>query len=266
YKNDAPFGKRKNRDLPAVTENNNYDFQLATIEFLQHDEGILPSDLSGVNAEKINTYLTNAAVHAVAPPPPPDPPSQGGGGGLVLNVSPQTGGNSPGFTINGGGGIQPINAQFANAGGGNDNGGGGGGGIPNFPGPGGQYAAQLGFIPMVDFTEWVTYKDYILYRQLVDEGVFELADLSETMPNQSLDHVYNNSIYCDDDLELPNAPGYNNMDPDYNFYRRYYLPIRAYFHLEVNDGYFPYPARQSTEMQFKINNQFYNFQTPKLND
>lgn len=268
YRHDAPFGKRTQRKLPAPSEANSYEYQLATIEFLQHSYNSLPNSLNGVSTQEINTFLTPAEINAAMPPEPPANPG-GGVGTIVLNGLPQTplnGGQTPAFSINNNGGIQGGPGQFANSGGG-DNRGGGGGGFPAFPGGSPQYQAGPSYIPMVDFTEWMTYKDYILYRRLVDEGVFELADLSETMPGQSLDHVFNADIYCDDDdLTLPNHFSYNNPDPGYNFYRRYYLPIRAYFKLGGAHDYFPYPARPAGEGFFRINGQNFNYQTPLLND
>ena len=264
YRYDAPFGKRTNRYLPAPSEANGYEYQLATIEFLQHSYGSLPNSLNGFSAQKINTYLTPGEVDAVLPPVPPDL----GGGSLTLNgfqASSINGGNTPSFTLNNDGGIQIGSGQYASNDGGSR--GGGGGGIPNFPGGSPQYQAGPSFIPMVDFTEWMTYKDYILYRQLVDDGVFELADLSETMPGQSLQNFFNADIYCNDDnLPLPNHFSYNSPDPGYNFYRRYYLPIRAYFKLGGVHDYFPYPARPAGEGFFRINSQNFNYQTPLLND
>ncbi|MFK8165468.1 MAG: hypothetical protein AB8H12_23680, partial [Lewinella sp.] len=265
YKDDAPFGKRRDRRLSAPDLIHSYEFQLATIEFLKHGYNSLPSTLNGVSVQKINTFLTSSEIDAVLPNQPPAQPGASVGT-LVLNTLPtlpSNGGVLPAFAVSTNGGIQPGSTVFVGNGGSQNS---GGGGTPAFPGGPAQYETSAGYIPLIDFTEWVAYKDWVLYRQLVDDGVFELADLSETMPTQSLNYVFNPNIDCNsDNLELPNAPGYNNADPNYNFYKRYYLPIRAYFKQGTKD-YFPYPARGEGEGFFKINGKPFSYQTPLLND
>ncbi len=253
YRHEAPFGTRKNRELPPIAPSVAYDYELPTMEFLQHAMGNLPNSLNGVAVQEIHTYLNDAEVNNALPPP-----ANPGGfnvGNLVVNNTPPNGGGGlgtviPNFQITLNGGIQGSPS-------------GGGGGFPGGGGPG-IYQAGPSFIPLVDFTEWMTFQDYILFRRLVDEGVTELAILSETFESPNSPH-FNLNIECDAPPgPLPNDPNYNNFDPPYDFYLQYYKQIRAYFKMG-GENYFPYPHRPAQDGYFTLGGKQFYFQTPLLN-
>ncbi|MTB49590.1 hypothetical protein [Lewinella sp. W8] len=253
YEDVAPFGTRKNRELPPPNGSYAYQFELPTIEFLQHPTGSLPNDLGGVSVQKNNTYLTNAVINAAQPPEPPDPPGPGQINELWVGFDPPSPGILdvvPNFNLMGNGGIQPPNS---------------GGGSPAVGGTT-VLTGNPSFIPLVDFTEWMTYQDYVLFRRLVDEGVLELAILSETFEAFNSPH-YNHDVDCSDDLgPMPNQPDYNPFDPGYDFYLQYYKQIRAYFKSTVIHSYFPYPARPEQEGFFRLGGKNFSYQVKSLNN
>jgi len=256
FDNDGPFGRRLNRQFgtPVPAQ---YNFDYATIEFTQWSKyGHTPQGLSGVSVQNTYTYLTAAEVNKVKPPgnPPQGTPPDGIDGftaGTRTTHSPGGGGLS--FIVNGG----VISTGQA----------GGHAGNQGFPSSA-TYTGHAGYIALTDFTEWVTFKDYALFRQVLDDGITELMILSETDengPNAS-------NVNCSDDLgPMPNEPGFESMQgqnfgPSYNFYLHYYLPVRAYFKSWAGmDDYFPYPARPAREEFFRLEGKNFSYQVPKLN-
>jgi hypothetical protein len=253
YDDISPFGTRKNRQLPPPTSSYAYQYELPTIEFLQHPTGSLPNDLIGVSAQENNTYLSNAVINASQPPEPPDPPDPGEINELFVGFdppSPNILNFNPNFSLNANGGIQTT---------------GGGSGTPAV---GGTTILTGGpsYIPLVDFTEWMTYQDYVLFRRMVDEGVLELAILSETFEAFNSPH-YNQDVDCSDDLgPMPNQPGYNPFDPGYDFYLQYYKQIRAYFKSTIHESRFPYPARPAEQGFFRLGGKNFSYQVKSLNN
>jgi hypothetical protein len=112
----------------------------------------------------------------------------------------------------------------------------------------------------------MTYQDYVLFRRMVDEGVLELAILSETFEAFNSPH-YNQDVDCSDDLgPMPNQPGYNPFDPGYDFYLQYYKQIRAYFKSTIHESRFPYPARPAEQGFFRLGGKNFSYQVKSLNN
>lgn len=122
-----------------------------------------------------------------------------------------------------------------------------------------------GFIPVVDFSEFVAASDYRNYRRLIYKGTTYLAEFSETADNPALDHLYNadNDPECDDPPgPIPGHPGFNDQTANYNYWYQYDKPIRAWL-----KDFFPYPSRDDQEqLHFSIEGRPLNVILPKLND
>ncbi len=254
YRNQSPFGSRSNRHIAKPINGFPFDYQLPSIEFLQHPFGQLPSSLNGVSTRENHIFLTNALINAAQAP---QPGGSLGGSVTLLATTPQSPAlpsfvqtNSPLFSIGSHGAIQPSQGGHSS---------------------GSQTWSQSpAFTPLVDFTEWVTFRDYILFRKLLDQGVLELAEQSETMG-------YNapalSSVNCSGPLlPLPNDPDFFGMNANlqntaaYNFYEHYYKPIRAFFKANNYDNLFPYPARPAGEGFFKLGGKDFNYQAKSVNN
>ncbi|MEO0731844.1 MAG: hypothetical protein AAFZ52_03345, partial [Bacteroidota bacterium] len=248
----GPFGDRYARKLPATGQGQGgYNFNLPTIEFLQHDAGHMPPELFGYSVRPLHVELSPVEILAVQP--------------LQIEALPQPGPGNPGF--------QPLMikkplvfvgslANIAIGGNGQVLAPGGQPNpnpvIPNLPGDINQ--GFPGYVPLVDFTEWVAFKDYIAYRELIDEGVLELAEQSGTVGNGSfLINPDNYPLECDD---VPPLPG---NEQQYSFWLRYYKPIRAFFDQKYNDPGFPYHPRPAGNTTVRLEGKSLTYDHPKLN-
>ncbi|MEM1357323.1 MAG: hypothetical protein AAGF89_03950, partial [Bacteroidota bacterium] len=258
YTQDGPFGSRPaRRRLPLTSMGAAYDFEKPLIEFLHHAPGQLPTDLAGYNVRHTNVLLSAAEVLQVLPPlvaqPQPTPTPPGNGGYTLADnlVLPPFIGGLGNISLKDDGGVKtPSPSPF----------------IPNLPQDVDQ--GHPGYIPLVDFTEWVTFKDYILYREMVDEGLLHYAQESQTIGNLSTVLYFEYPLNCGDDA-LP-LPGENDLQfaGKYNFWLRYYKPIRAYFdqkYQQNNIPGFPYHPRPAGNTTVRLAGKSLNYQHPKQN-
>ncbi|MCB0643500.1 MAG: hypothetical protein KDC44_17750, partial [Phaeodactylibacter sp.] len=249
YKSEGPFGYRLGRQFPGATTGL-YDYQEAYIEFWQwgNPSASAPSELSGLSVANTYHWLTNAQVNDVLPPPTPTPPS-----GLQVGGLQAAGANHGGdqfWVLTLGELIAQGPAQGA--------------GGAGFPAVGGLDITSAGnFIPLIDFTEWVTVQDYHMFRSDVLGGLEELLDMSNS--DELYPSVYE---YNCESLPQPNEAGFFNggFDPSYNFYYRYWKPIRAYLKVDFPTfDYAPYPHRPAGLHQFELANKVFEVDLPALN-
>ena len=128
----------------------------------------------------------------------------------------------------------------------------------------GQFQGNNYSIALLDITEWVTMSDYFLYRATIMDGLDELLDMS----NCTEDYPAQNAYSCSA-LPLPTEPNFfeGTFDPSYNFYWRYYKPIRAYFSIDLhNDDYFPFMHREEGNVEFSIKDSGFGTNLPELNE
>ncbi|MEO0731265.1 MAG: hypothetical protein AAFZ52_00405 [Bacteroidota bacterium] len=243
YGSVSPFGRNEyDRRLPKLHDGSQFfqhNAEKPLVEFAQwSSNGTKPEGLPG-SASNTRTLLTMAMINAVNPVDVNPPTDE-----LAFDIPDPGIFLQPGLNLN----LQVGQGQQQH----------------QSQGQGQQY------IGVVDFTEWVTFQDYILFRKALVQGMDELLDRSNSGPNSGTPYLNQHPNGLDDC-----GTTLNPMDsPDnYNFYVWYYLPIRSYFKIwsgeELNhhgDDYFPYPARPAGDYQFLLEGRQFDYTLPQIND
>ncbi|MEM9525331.1 MAG: hypothetical protein AAGA31_01925 [Bacteroidota bacterium] len=155
--------------------------------------------------------------------------------------------------------VQPIDPQ-----------GGIGGYTDNQQDPGIEFALQEYEVALIDFTEWVTFQDYVKFRQALADGIEDLRDIfgpdGSAFPEQALDNC---NIPCNncDPADLGDLNGYQ-LDGDRSFYHFYYRQIRSYLDKPIGaytPTYFPYRVRPAGSYEFTLGFKPIQFQLPQVN-
>ena len=248
HKSEGPFGHRLQRQFPGASAGS-YDYNEAYIEFWQWgmQDAPVPSELNGISVGNTFKWLTGAMINDALPPAPPS-------SGIFQVEGLQAAGSNPGrvqvtiLTLEG------LLQQGPAA----------GVGGAGFPSVGGLDLAGNGtFYALIDFTEWVTVQDYHLFRSEVLVGLEELLDMSNS--DELYPSVYD---YNCGSLPQPNEAGFFNggFDPSYNFYYRYWKPIRSYLKVDLPTfDYAPYPNRPAGTHSFELENKLFEVELPALN-
>ncbi|MEL7160525.1 MAG: hypothetical protein AAFN92_07190, partial [Bacteroidota bacterium] len=243
YGSKAPFGRGTyGRRFPALHDGSQFfqhDAEKPMVEFAQwSSNGTKPEGLPGT-AMNTRTVLTMAMINGVTPidiSPPSDE--------LTFDIP------DPGIFLQPNLGLN-LDLQI-------------GGNQQQGQGQNGQY------VGVVDFTEWVTFQDYILFRKALIQGLDELLDVSNSGPGD-YGPYFNPDTDTMDECDGPLNPLF--APDNYNFYIWYYRQIRAYFKLwdQVEDNnpgenYFPYPARPAGDYQFRLEGRQFDYTLPQIND
>ena len=119
------------------------------------------------------------------------------------------------------------------------------------------------YLALVDFTEWVTFKDYLVYRQHIYDGLQVTMDMANSPINDYPSECSGATVFP----STNGSPLPHPWDPDfaaanYDFYHRYYKPITAYFlhGTAPENADFPYPARPAGSYELNLEGIPMNYQ------
>lgn len=138
------------------------------------------------------------------------------------------------------------------------------------PGPDLLPAQQEYKVALIDYTEWVTFQDYIQMRKALADGIEELRDNfgpdGSVFPEHTLSDCNVNCNNCDP-AHLGDLTG-NSLNGGRSFYHFYYRQIRSYLDKPIGANtytYFPYPVRPPGEYSFILGSKPIQFQLPAVN-
>lgn len=144
-----------------------------------------------------------------------------------------------------------------------------------------QMANQQHYLTMIDFTEWVTLKDYFGFRTVMSRGIDEILDIAENDLNLNPGMPVNNADCdalvmpdCNPDIDgdpappgpLPDLDGIRPFATFYHPQLRRWLKHKGplNFGQSLSDHHY-YPGRPAGACFFKIGPHTYEYNVPQLN-
>ncbi|MEO1712677.1 MAG: hypothetical protein AAFU60_05020, partial [Bacteroidota bacterium] len=247
YRN-GPYGSRSGRRFHRITTLN--DWQSPMFEFLQFasETSLPPSSLASYSIHNTNSWLSGAEINSQLNPYP---------SGGYTNIDELTIYDPPilPLTVN----LQLVGIASST-----------GSGTSNPAAGNGTLVSNGAYVALIDFTEWVTFKDYFVYRQHMYDALNRALDMSNEYVDNSTEDCMNGEVVFQNTSEFPlphpwNEPAFSNAN--YNFYDRYYKPVTAYFIHGTfpEDAHFPYPARPSGSYRFNLEGSIFDYQIDFLN-